>query len=79
MSLSSLSFEVPLAWLPSRMFCLPERAGLDHLVSGARAFVDEAIAETHRAVEHDTGFLEGEKVFVAAVRRREALGLGGTG
>jgi len=25
-SLSSVSLEVPLAWLPSRMFCLPERA-----------------------------------------------------
>ena len=48
---------------------------LYHLVPGAGALVNKAIAKTHRAVEDDTGLLKGEKVLIAAVRRREAQGL----
>ena len=53
--------------------------GLHHLVAGAGASVDEAVAETHCAVEDDARFLEREEVFVTAVGRGEALGMGRMG
>jgi hypothetical protein len=53
--------------------------GLHHLVPGAGTPVDKAITETHRAVENDSGLLKREKVFIASVRRREALGPGQMG
>ena len=76
MSLNSVSLEVPLAWLASRMFCFTGAGGLYHLVASTGALVDKAITETHRAVENDAGLLKGEKVFIAAVGRSKAAGLG---
>ena len=53
------------------------RAGsLDHLIMGAGVLVHEAVAEPHCAIIDDAGFLKGDEVFVAAMRRDKAVGHG---
>ena len=49
--------------------------GLDHLVVCAVTLLQKALAEPHCAVIHNPGFLEGEKVFVTAMRWDEGVGL----
>lgn len=50
---------------------LARAGGLDHLVVGAVALGEEAVAEMDRGVIDNLGFLVGEEVFVAAVRGNE--------
>ncbi len=45
--------------------------GLNHLVVGAVAFFQVAATEPNGAVLDNPGFLEGEEVFVTAMRRNE--------
>jgi hypothetical protein len=40
------------------MFCLPAPCGLNHLIVGAVALVNVSIAETHRHIEAELGYLE---------------------
>jgi len=47
--------------------------GLDHLVAGAVAAVEEAVAEIDCGVVDDLGLAVGEQGGVAAVRRNEAI------
>jgi len=49
--------------------------GLDHLVVGAVTPLQKALAEPHRAVIHNPGFLEGEEFFVTAMRWDEGVGV----
>ena len=48
--------------------------GLNHLIMGARPFVDEAIAEDERAVIDQLGGLKAAQLAVAAVPRKQAVG-----
>jgi hypothetical protein len=83
-SLSSVSFEVPEAWLPS-----PTRSGaasddvlfagtggLDHLVAGAVALLEQAVAEVDCGVVDDFGLAVREQVDITAVRWDETISRG---
>jgi hypothetical protein len=72
-SLSSVFFDVPLAWLPSAMFCTPDRAACTHLIVSAAALVDVTAAESHRHVVNQLRHLKAPQLPVAAVTRNHFL------
>ncbi len=46
---------------------------LHHLIVGAGALVDEAVAKAHGGIVNDLGFLVAVELFIAAVRRDESF------